>query len=214
MKIRWPRLLWVVFIACYTALFFYNFFKPFENWFFIYVYTMLLVLWLCSEYYQRHNFFQSGLLLDYHWGVRAVFALFFYSSFVVGLSTTVWWPGNKIGLYPFLNILGIVLLGISVYLRWKFYLMKKYDQETIPKFYHTLYVLCISLALGYGSLFVLVFSAVIGFPLVFLQTVYEKRHFPEYEGMINGAKSYFTLQGRYRDLVKQHQAQSKKRGAT
>jgi len=213
MSINWRRLLWVLFIICYTLLFFYNFFRPFGNWIFVYIYTMFLVIWLCSEYYQRHNFFQSGLLLDYHWAVRAVFALFFYSSFIVGLATTIWWSSNKIGLYPFVNMIGIIVFIISVYLRWKFYLLKNYDQESVVKFYHTLYLFLISLALGYGSVFLLIYIVVIGFPLVFLQTIYEKRHFSQYESMINGSKTYFDLQQKYFGLIKQHQTQSKKRGA-
>lgn len=213
MRINWPRFLWVLFIACYTSLFFFNFFKPFKDSFFVFIYTMLLVLWLCSEYYQRHNFFQSGLLFDCHWAVRAVFALFFYSSFIIGVATTVWWPSNKIGFYPFVNIAGIAIFAVSVYLRRKFYLQKDYQEESVAKFYHTLYIFLVSLALGYGSLFLLIYVVVVGFPLVFLQTVYEKRHYEKYASMISRAKTYFDLQQRYFDLIKEHKTQEKKRGA-
>jgi hypothetical protein len=213
MKINWQRFLWVLFIACYTSLFFFNFFEPFENWFFVYIYTLLIVYWLCSEYYQRHNFFQSGLLFDYHWAVRAVFALFFYSSFIIGLATTIWWSGNKIGFYPFVNIAGIAIFIVSVFLRWKFYLQKNYHEESVAQFYHTLYVFLVSLALGYGSMFLLIYVVVVGFPLVFLQTVYERRHFQKYASVISGAKTYYDLQQKYFDHIKQYKTQEKKRGA-
>ena len=210
MRINWKRLLWVIFIACYTTLFFFNFFKPFDNWLFVYFFTMLLVFWLCTEYYQRHLFFQSGLLFHYHWVIRALFALFFYSSFIIGLSTTIWWQSNKIGLYPFINIIGIFLLGISIYLRWKFYQQKTFIKENTGNFYRTLYILVVSLALGFGSLFLVGYVIIIGFPLIFLQSVYEKRNFQQFEPMIRAAKTYHDLQRKYFELVQN--ARDKKRG--
>lgn len=171
---------------------------------------MVLVFWLCTEYYQRHLFFQSGLLFRYHWAIRALFALFFYSSFIIGLSTTIWWQTNKIGLYPFINIIGIVLLGVSIYMRWKFYQQKTFTKENSKNFYTTLYLLLISLALGYGSLFLIGYVIVIGFPLVFLQSVYEKRNFHQDESRIRAAKTYGDLQRRYFELVQD--AREKKRG--
>jgi hypothetical protein len=54
---------------------------------------------------------------------------------------------------------------------------------------------------------------VIGFPLVFLQAVYEKRNFQKYASMISGAKTYYDLQQKYFDLIKQQKTQEKKRGA-
>jgi hypothetical protein len=213
MHINWKRLLWVFFIALYTTLFFYNFFKPFENWLFVYVYTMILVLWLCSEYYRKHSFFQSGLLLDYHWAIRAAFALFFYSSFIIGLATTIWWPGNKIGIYPFINLIGILILIVSIFLRWKFYLRTSYHKQNVQQFYFTIYLLLASIALGYGSIFLLCYVLVIGFPLVVLETVHEKKNFHNYESMIMKAKNYPDLQQKYLVYVQELQNQDKKRGA-
>ena len=211
MRRNWKRLLWVIFIACYTSLFFFNFFQPFDDSFFVYVYTMLLVFWLCVEYFQKHLFFQSGLLLNYHWTIRAVFALLFYSSFIIGLSTTIWWQSNKIGLYPFINIIGIFVLGISIILRQKFYLQGNYTLESAKKFYLTLYLLLISLALGYGSLFLLGYIIVLGFPLILAQTIYEKRNFHHYESIIISVKTYHDLQRKYLEIVQKH-APEKKRG--
>lgn len=203
-------MLWVIFIACYTTLFFFNFFKTFNDWLFVYIYTMLLVYWLCFEYYQRHLFFQSGLLLNYHWAIRAIFALFFYSSFIIGLSTTIWWQSNKLGLYPFINIIGFAVLGISIYLRLKFYQQRSFKQTNTQQFYYTIYLLIISLALGYGSLFLIAYVVIIGFPLVYVQTLYEKRNFHHYGSIIQAAKTYADLQNKYYERMQQ--AQAKKRG--
>jgi hypothetical protein len=95
-------------------------------------------------------------------------------------------------------------------MRWTFYQQKKFDKENTGNFYRTLYILLISLALGYGSLFLIGYVIVIGFPLVFLQSLYEKRNFHEYESMIHAAKTYGALQRKYFELVQD--ARDKKRG--
>lgn len=175
MKIKWKRLIWVVFICLYSALFFYNFHSPFKNFLIPYIYTIVLVLWLSFEYYQKHLFFQSGFLpLElFHFLLRTLFALFFYSALIIGNATVVWWPGYQTGLYPFIHIIGVLLLIISIVIRQKTYRMTVPDQQAIFRFYISVGLLVLSLGLGYGSVFVLVYSCVIGLPLLLLQKAYE-----------------------------------------
>ncbi|MEO0096443.1 MAG: hypothetical protein ABIL66_11215, partial [candidate division WOR-3 bacterium] len=111
MKINYKRLLWDIFILLYSALFFYNCLSPYENWFFSYLYTMFLVIWLCKEYYQKNLFFQPTYIPNeaHNYLLRGLFALFFYSSFVFGIITIVWWHRYKILNSPVLPIIGIIL---------------------------------------------------------------------------------------------------------
>jgi hypothetical protein len=185
MKINWKRLIWVFFVCIYSALFFFNCLKPFGNWLIPYIYTMVLIIWLAYEYYKRNIFFQSGSIPDalYFWLPRALFALFFYSSFVVGIATIIWWPKNQIGLYPFINIIGLGILGISIYKRLTLFQTEKADQNANRGFYLSVALLTVSLAFGYGSQFLLVYVFVIGLPLIYWNYAYEKRvltHFAAY----------------------------------
>jgi hypothetical protein len=214
--LRWLRLAWVAFIFLYSGLFFYNFFKPFNNWFLAYIYTMILVLWLCVEYYKKHLFFQSGFLpLDqYKWYLRAPFALLFYSSFVIGCATLAWWQTNRIHLYPFIQILGILALLYSIFMRRQAFTKPVPDDESITRFYLSLLFLTISLALGYSSLFVLPYVIIIGYPLIFWQRIYEIKRFKKFEKYVYeekkinkiNTKNYFDLWEAYIDK------HSKKRG--
>lgn len=177
MKINWKRLIWVVFICIYSALFFYNCLKPFGNWLVPYIYTMVLIIWLAYEYYKRNIFFQSGGIPDalYFWLPRALFALFFYSSFVVGIATIIWWPKNQIGLYPYINIVGLGILGISIYKRLAVFQTQVTDQNTSRGFYLSIALLIVSLALGYGSQFLLVYVLVVGLPLIYWNYAHERK---------------------------------------
>lgn len=183
MRINWKRLAWVIFIYLYTGLFFYNCLRPFSYWLVSYIYTMILVIWLGVEYYLKNLFFQSGFLPFelYKWPLRASFALFFYSSFIVGISTTIWWTKNRIELFPLIQIIGVAILIVSVYLRWKNISAKTITTTSISQFYLSLILLIISLALGYGSYFLIFFTVVVGLPLVFLQYKFEVRIFKEFE---------------------------------
>jgi hypothetical protein len=177
---------------------------------------MVLVLWLCVEYYEKRLFFQSGFmpLKQYRWYIRAVFALFFYSSFVIGCATIVWWQSNRIHLYPILQILGVLLLIYSIFIRWQALGSAVPDHSSINKFYISLFFLTISMALGYGSLFHFPYVLFIGYPLIFLQRFYELKHFKKFEKYIYEDKGIKKLdQKNYADLwdlyINKH---SKKRG--
>ena len=190
MKINWRRLAWVVFVVLYASLFFYNCFRPFTNWLVPYVFTMVLVIWLAYEYYNKNLFFQSGLIPDtlYFWLSRALFALFFYSSFVIGIATVIWWPKNQLGLYPFLNIIGILTLIASIYIRQTAFRKKRSNICRIRHFYLSLIVLVFSIALGYGSKFLLPYSLIIGLPLIYWNFTHEIRVFSRFS-------DYVTKQG-------------------
>jgi hypothetical protein len=185
MKFNWKRFAWVLFVCLYSALFFYNCFKPFDNWVLPYVYTMVLIIWLAYEYYQKNIFFQSGFIPDalYHWLPRALFALFFYSALVIGIATIIWWPRNQIGLYPFINIVGLCILALSIYRRQTVSRTSKLNHNASRDFYLSTILLIISLALGYGSLFLIGYVIIIGIPLTYWNYEHERRvlaHFTEY----------------------------------
>ena len=196
-KLNWKRLLWVVFIFLYSGLFFYNFFRPFNNWLITYIYTMILVLWLCVEYYKKHLFFQSGFLPlnQYKWYLRAPFALFYYSSFVLGCATL------RIHFYPFIQILGILALLYSIFMRRQALAKPIPDNESITGFYISLLFLTMSLALGYSSWFLLAYVIIIGYPLILGQRIYEIKRFKRFEKYVYeekkinkiNTKNYFDL---------------------
>lgn len=202
-KFNWKRLVWVVFIFLYSGLFFYNFFRPFNNWLITYIYTMILVLWLCVEYYKKHLFFQSGFLpLDqYKWYLRALFALFYYSSLVLGCATLVWWQSNRIHFYPFIQIIGILALLYSIFIRRQALAKPIPDNTSITGFYTSLLFLTMSLALGYSSLFLVAYVIIIGYPLILGQRIYEIKRFKRFEKYVYeekkinkiNTKNYFDL---------------------
>ncbi len=175
MRVHWRRLIWVIFICAYSALFFYNLLNPFSNWHIPYVYTLVLIIWLCFEYYEKRLFFQTGFapLPAYSWPLRAAFALFFYSSLVIGISTIVWWHSNQIPLYPVVHVFGFIALIASVILRRRMLHNKNVTRKTISQFYVGILLLIASLALGYGSLLLVAYVLVIGCPLVLLMRHHE-----------------------------------------
>jgi len=184
-KIKWKRLIWVIFIYLYSGLFFYNFLNPYSNWHLVYVYTMFLIVWLGVEYYEKHLFFQSGLLRYFNWSLRTFFALFFYSSFIVGLATLVWWQDNKINFYPFGQIVGIALFIYSIILRRRALAEQIITQDIISTFYLSLCFLTISVVLAYGSIFLIPYAIFIGFPLILLQYNFEKKHYKRFEEFVH-----------------------------
>ncbi len=186
-RFPWKRVVWLVFITLYAGLFFYNCFRPSRSSFAIYLYTMLLVLWLDAEYFQRHLFFQSGMLPVEIYDraarlflVRSGLALCFYSSFILGISTIVWWPRFQIGLYPFTAMVAIVLLAASAFLRLRFHRDPPADPAGVVEFHHGVSLLLLSIALGYDSYLVLILVAVIGLPLVYLQAAMERKTLSEF----------------------------------
>ncbi|MGQ9702509.1 MAG: hypothetical protein ACUVQT_08670, partial [bacterium] len=142
-----------------------------------YLYTLFLILWLCKEYYQKNLFFQPNYIpVEAHnYVLRGFFALFFYSSFVFGIITIVWWHKYRINL-PFLSVIGIFLLGYAIYMREQSVRQKK-EKGSISKFYQSIGLMIISMILGYESYFLLIYAIVFGLPLIFLQVQYYRNHF-------------------------------------
>jgi hypothetical protein len=149
---------------------------------------MLLVLWLGIEYYRQHLFFQTGFVPIelFSWPLRTLFALFFYSSFVIGVSTIVWWQKNQTGLYPFVQIIGLVLLLYSIFMRWKIVNKEMIEKKDISQFYLSIVLLISSIALGYGSKFSIAYVIVIGLPLVLLLKRFEHIQFQHFENYVHG----------------------------
>jgi hypothetical protein len=137
--------------------------------------------------------------------LRAGFALFFYSSFIIGLATIVWWQKNKIQLYPFIQIAGVALLLYSIFLRRRLYQKKAFDERTVTEFYTSLFLLTISLALGYSSIFLIAYVIIIGLPLVILQKNYERNNFKAFIKIINSVQGYTGLQQKYIKLFEKQQ---------
>ena len=201
MKVNWKRLLWVVFVCLYSALFFYNCFKPFGNWVVPYIYTMIVIVWLGYEYYERNIFFQSGFIPDamYFWLPRALFALFFYSAFVIGIATIIWWPRNALGLYPYLNTIGLCVLVFSIYKRQAALRADAADPNASRDFYLSLVLLIVSLALGYGSKFLIAYVIVLGLPLIYWQYEHERRVLVDFAAYL---KKQETASGKQTDYAK------------
>ncbi|MGB9721034.1 MAG: hypothetical protein ACPL28_06130 [bacterium] len=176
-QVHYKRLIWIIFILLYSALFFYNCLSPYENWFFSYLYTLILILWLCKEYYQKNLFFQPNFApADSHnYLLRGLFALFFYSSLVFGITTIVWWHQYRILNSPVLSIIGIFVLGYGVYQREHSLRPTKSHKQMISKFYVSITLLTFSMFLGYDSYFLLAYALLIGLPLILLQAQYYKK---------------------------------------
>jgi hypothetical protein len=180
-RLPWKRLIWLVLITLYAGLFFYNCLSSFRFWPITYLYTMFFIIWLDSEYYEKRLFLQSGFLPAEIYDhsrtllfVRFISALFFYSAFILGVATVVWWPRFQISAYPFSQILGMILLVGSVYLRHRFLKRRLEKPEAILQFFPSLVLLLYSMVFGYASLLLLVYVTLVGLPVFFLQIVLER----------------------------------------
>ncbi len=183
----WKRLAWLVFITIYAALFFYNSLLSVSGRWLIYLYTLALILWLDTEYFERHLFFQSGLipleLYDrtfFMLLLRTGLALCFYASFIIGLATVIWWTRFQIGLYPLTTIAAIILLTAAVVLRCRFHRQPPDNPGAVFPFHHSVSLILLSLALGYDSYLVLALVVAAGLPMVYLQAAQENKVLSEF----------------------------------
>lgn len=181
-QIRWKRLAWGIFIVLYTALFFYNCLSPFDNWVVPYVFTMLLIIWLAVEYYQQNLFFQSGLVTGVRGGMalRALFALVFYASFVVGIVSVVGWNIFQFRGYPVIPVAGILLLLCSVIMRYRAKGSRSVSVRVFNRFYFSVAMLMVSIALGYSSYLALAGTVIFGLPLILFQQRREESVFGKF----------------------------------
>lgn len=177
-KLHIGRLLWVVFIVAYSALFFHNCLSPFPNWHVPYVYSMMIVIWLSREYYLQRLFFQSGQLIPtaHERWCRAFFALLFYASLATGVITVINWSAARIGLYPVANLMGLALLVVALALREQTYpgRLSKNTPVLVDRFYLSTGMIMISLGLGFGSWVVLAAAIAVGGPLILLQRNHDR----------------------------------------
>ncbi len=166
-KIRWLRLTWLVLLDCYCAIFFFNFLSPYPHWQTSYIMTMIIVLWLSVEYYHKRLFFQTGFFKFNKTAIllRSLFGLYFYALFVIGNGTLSWWPANRVRLFPFFEIIGIIMLVYAIVNRLMINRDSRITNELIKRFYANVALLIIAMAVGYGSLIMIV-SLIIGLPLV------------------------------------------------
>jgi len=136
---------------------------------------MILIIWLCREYYQKKLFFQPSFfpVEAHNYILRGLFALFFYSSFVLGITTIVWWQKFRIFNNFLLPVVGICLLGYGIYLREQIPKLERIQATT--RFYLSILLIIFSMALGYDSYFLIIYTIVIGLPLVLLQIGHYKK---------------------------------------
>ncbi|MEO0091360.1 MAG: methyltransferase [candidate division WOR-3 bacterium] len=114
------RFLWTVFVSWYFINFSRNFFNsltPTKSQIPI-IFFIILVLWMAIEYYFGSPFFQSGLV-EIGSKRRSVFSLFFYSITIYSIAdySSLNWTQLNI-LYPYINILGLILFISGVLLRF------------------------------------------------------------------------------------------------
>lgn len=198
MKIRLGRLAWSIFVVLYLGLFFWNFFITIPNRWVPTLYLYILVGWLSLEFYFRQSFFQSGRLITedpetkdrYHqmnFVLRSGFALFFYSCLALGIADYVWLRKGQVAvLAPWVNIVGMLLLSVSVLIRVSADLsMFKRRHKIIrdglyatvrhPAYFATL-LLIISIPFAFSSFLTLLYAVVVGLPLVYLEASFEDRY--------------------------------------
>lgn len=191
MKVSWARLGWVVFVCLYLGVFFWNFFLRFPSRFVPTLYLYILVIWLSAEFYLRQPFFQSGRLIvedskkqekyDYlSFPLRSIFALFFYSCMALGVADFVWFKRCQINvLSPIINIVGIVILFVSVLVRLqadRLMLKRKYRiirdglYSTVrhPSYFATL-LLVLSISFAFSSFLTLIYTVLVGLPVIYFE---------------------------------------------
>ena len=101
-----------------------------------------------------------------------------------GIATVIWWPKNQIGLYPFVNILGGLLLILSVYLRQMAFRKKLSNIRRIWHFYLSICALIFSIALGYGSVFLIAYVLIIGLLLTYWNYIHEVKVFSNFSDYV------------------------------
>jgi len=117
---RFGRLIWTLFVTWYFINFSRNFFSSLvpdaiqiPTIFFI-----ILVLWMALEYYFGSPVLQSGIVINLP-PVKHLFALFFYANAIFCIADFSRLHFTQISfLYPYINIIGLVLFTIGVLLRY------------------------------------------------------------------------------------------------
>ncbi len=189
---------WVVFVCLYLGVFFWNFFIELPNRLIPTIYIYILIIWLSIEFYMRQPFFQSGRLIteepktkerydQMNFSLRTLFAIFFYSCIALGVADFVWWKKWQMsGLVPYINVIGIIVLLVSVFIRLRADLIIQrqgnkiikdslYGRMRHPAYFAAL-LLVLSISLALSSLLALVYACVVGLPIIYLEANFEDNY--------------------------------------
>ncbi len=117
---RFGRFLWTAFVTWYFINFSKNFFGSLtsDRIQIPVIFFLILVLWMAIEYYFSSPLFQSGIVKPVFFE-RILFSIFFYATTIYCIAdfTTLHWTQVNFA-YSYLNIIGIVIFGIGVLLRY------------------------------------------------------------------------------------------------
>ncbi|MCX7785465.1 MAG: hypothetical protein N2201_04470 [candidate division WOR-3 bacterium] len=176
------RFLWTVFVSWYFINFSRNFFNslvPTKSQIPI-VFFIVLVLWMAVEYYFGSPFFQSGIV-EISSKDRTIFSLFFYSTTIYSIAdySSLNWTQLNI-LYPYINILGLILFMVGVLLRyWTLLILIRTPIQKLirkrvfqicrhPRYLATLTQI-IAISLIFSTYLGLVLTIIIGLPIIYNQ---------------------------------------------
>lgn len=117
---RFGRLIWTLFVTWYFINFSRNFFSTLvpERMQIPSAFFIILVLWMAFEYYFGSPALQSGIVSHLPI-VKNLFTFFFYANAIYCI-----WDFSSLNLtqlnflYPYLNIIGIIIFTIGVLLRY------------------------------------------------------------------------------------------------
>lgn len=118
-KLNFGRMLWTLFVAWYFIIFSRNFFPSLlqERTSIPIIFFIILVLWMAIEYYFVSPLWQSGIV-QFHSITKLLFSLLFYGVTVYCIADYATLHKTQIGFaYPYLNIAGIVIFFIGVFIR-------------------------------------------------------------------------------------------------
>jgi protein-S-isoprenylcysteine O-methyltransferase Ste14 len=117
---RLGRFIWTAFVTWYFINFSRNFFSSLipDQAKLPTIFFLILVLWMALEYYFGSPFYQTGIIppptLE-----RVLFSIFFYANTIYCIAdySNLHWTQLSF-LYPYLNVIGLVLFAIGVILRY------------------------------------------------------------------------------------------------
>ncbi len=200
LKFKSGRFIWTVLTTGYFLVFFTNFFRDAipEQMTLPLIFAYIFILWLGLEYYFGSPFFQSGVVEPNPlW--RAIFAFFFYPYLGYLGGDYIWWRWTQIPIPALITgIIGLVILGLGVYLRLatlfallgivqtksggaeliipvKRFLGLRWQRLCRHPRYFAIVLVLLGSALVFNSYGGLILALVLGIPLVYLQVRYEER---------------------------------------
>ena len=119
-NLRFGRLIWTAFVTWYFIDFSRNFFSSLvpEQAKIPTIFFLILVLWMAIEYYFSSPYYQTGIVLIPTFE-RIFFSIFFYANTIYCIAdySNLHWTQLNL-LFPYLNIIGIIIFALSVLLRY------------------------------------------------------------------------------------------------